>query len=113
MAVVAGVDFGTLSVRVSIFDSGQGRLGSATAEYPLVRKKEDPDHATQSHRDHMEALAKALRKAVQAAGVRGEQIGTPGKSHAGNSYRLASSAGPCVFAQPPVGTRHPEVTAQR
>ena len=74
MAVVAGVDFGTLSVRVSIFDSGQGRLGSATAEYPLVRKKEDPDHATQSHRDHMEALAKALRKAVQAAGVRGEQI---------------------------------------
>ena len=35
MAVVAGVDFGTLSVRVSIFDSQRGRLGSGVAEYPL------------------------------------------------------------------------------
>lgn len=74
MAVVAGVDFGTLSVRVSIFDSAKGRLGSATADYPLNRKKDDPDHATQSHRDHMAALAAATRKAIQAAGVRGEQI---------------------------------------
>ena len=40
--IVAGVDFGTLSVRVSIFDSVKGRLGSATGEYPLLRKKEDP-----------------------------------------------------------------------
>jgi L-ribulokinase len=74
MTVVAGVDFGTLSVRVSIFDSKKGRLGSATAEYPLIRKKEDPDHATQSHRDHMEALASAMRKAIQAAGVRGDDV---------------------------------------
>ena len=59
MAIVAGVDFGTLSVRVSIFDSRKGRLGSATAEYPLLRKREDPDHATQNHADHMAALAKA------------------------------------------------------
>jgi L-ribulokinase len=49
MSVVAGVDFGTLSVRVSIFDSAKGRLGSGAAEYPLLRKKEDPDYATQSH----------------------------------------------------------------
>ena len=42
MSIVAGVDFGTLSVRVSIFDSVKGRLGSGTAEYPLLRKKEDP-----------------------------------------------------------------------
>ena len=40
--VVAGVDFGTLSVRVSIFDSEKGRLGAGTAEYPLHRKKSDP-----------------------------------------------------------------------
>ncbi len=72
--IVAGVDYGTLSVRVSIFDSQKGRLGSATAEYPLLRKKNDPDHATQSHGDHLEALALAMRKAIQAAGVRGEQI---------------------------------------
>ena len=35
MSIVAGVDFGTLSVRVSVFDSQKGRLGSGTAEYPL------------------------------------------------------------------------------
>ena len=40
MAVVAGVDFGTLSVRVSIVDSERGRLASAVGEYPLHRKKE-------------------------------------------------------------------------
>jgi L-ribulokinase len=46
MPLVAGVDFGTLSVRVSIVDSERGRIGSATADYPLFRRKEDPDHAT-------------------------------------------------------------------
>ncbi|NWF85864.1 MAG: ribulokinase, partial [Bryobacteraceae bacterium] len=74
MAVVAGVDFGTLSVRVSIVDSEAGRLASAVAEYPLHRKREDPDYATQSHRDHMEALARAMRDAVAQAGVRGDDI---------------------------------------
>src|SRR5512133_3976793 len=74
VAIVAGVDFGTLSVRVSIFDSRKGRLGSATADYPLIRKKDDPDHATQRHRDHMDALVAATRKAIQAAGVQGAQI---------------------------------------
>jgi len=63
MAVVAGVDFGTLSVRVSIVDSEKGRIGSATGEYPLIRKREDPDHATQRHEDHMQALADAMRQA--------------------------------------------------
>jgi L-ribulokinase len=74
MAIVAGVDFGTLSVRVSVVSSDQGRLGSATAEYPLFRKKEDPDHATQRHEDHMTALEAATRKALGAAGVKGEQV---------------------------------------
>lgn len=74
MAIVAGVDFGTLSVRVSVVDSEKGRLGSATAEIPLHRKREDPDHATQSHEDHMKALQKAMREAVLAAGVKGRDI---------------------------------------
>jgi len=69
MSIVAGVDFGTLSVRVSIVDSEAGRLASAVAEYPLFRKREDPDHATQSHADHMRALVEATRKAVAQAGV--------------------------------------------
>ncbi len=74
MAIVAGVDFGTLNVRVSIVSSDRGRLGSATAEYPLFRKKEDPDHATERHEDHMTALAAATRKALAAAGVAGDRI---------------------------------------
>jgi len=74
MAIVAGVDFGTLSVRVSIVDSKKGRIGSATADYPLFRKKEDPDHATQRHEDHMNALVAATRKALEQAGVPGESV---------------------------------------
>jgi L-ribulokinase len=74
MAVVAGVDFGTLSVRVSIVDSERGRIGSATGEYPLIRKREDPDHATQRHEDHMQALADAMRQAIQDAGIRAGEV---------------------------------------
>lgn len=72
--IVAGVDFGTLSVRVSIFDSERGRLGFGTAEYPLHRKKNDPNLATQSHEDHMAALASATRHALAAAHVEGSQV---------------------------------------
>src|SRR2546423_1856677 len=74
MAIVAGVDFGTLSVRVTLVDSERGRLASGIAEYPLHRKKDDADHATQSHDDHMRALAEATRKAIGAAGISGDQV---------------------------------------
>ena len=74
MAIVAGVDFGTLSVRVSIVDSERGLLASADAEYPLRRKREDPDYATQSHDDHMRALVAATRQAVAKAGISGAQV---------------------------------------
>jgi ribulose kinase len=57
MAIVAGVDVGTLSVRVSLVDSERGLIESASAEYPLHRKREDPEYATQSHDDQMRALA--------------------------------------------------------
>src|SRR5882724_11387625 len=74
MAIVAGVDFGTLSVRVSIVDSDRGLLESAIAEYPLHRKREDPEYATQAHEDHMRALAAATREAVKKAGISGHQV---------------------------------------
>ncbi len=57
-----------------IFDQEKGRLGSGTAEYPLHRKKDDPDHATQSHADHMDALVVAMRKAIESAGIDGRSI---------------------------------------
>jgi L-ribulokinase len=74
MAIVAGVDFGTLSVRVSLVDSERGLLASAVEEYPLHRKREDPEYATQSHHDHMRALAAATREAVSKAGISGDQV---------------------------------------
>ena len=74
MAIVAGVDFGTLNVRVSIVDSERGVLASAVSDYPLHRKREDPEYATQSHDDHMRALAEATREATRKAGVRGEEV---------------------------------------
>jgi L-ribulokinase len=74
MAIVAGVDFGTLNVRVSIVDSERGLLDSAVIEYPLHRKREDPEYATQSHDDHMLALAAATREAVRKAGISGNQV---------------------------------------
>jgi L-ribulokinase len=74
MSVVAGVDFGTLSVRVSLFDSKKGRLGSGIGEYPLLRDRSDPDRATQSHASHMRALEEAMKRAIETAGVDGLQI---------------------------------------
>jgi L-ribulokinase len=74
MSIVAGVDFGTLSVRVSLVDSERGLIGSAIAEYPLHRKREDPEFATQSHEDHMRALATATRQAVRDAGISGDRV---------------------------------------
>ena len=74
MAIVAGVDFGTLSVRVSLVDSDRGLIASAISEYPLHRKREDPEYATQSHDDHMRALASAVRQAVKESGVSGDRV---------------------------------------
>jgi L-ribulokinase len=83
--VVAGIDFGTLSVRVSIVDSERGRLGSGTSDYPLHRKKEDPDYATQSHADQMSALVLAMRKALGAAGVKGSEVASIALDTTGSS----------------------------
>jgi L-ribulokinase len=85
MAIVAGVDFGTLSVRVAVVDSERGRLGSAISEYPLYRPKDDPDRATQSHADHMRALTEAMQKALQAANVSGNQIASLALDTTGSS----------------------------
>ena len=74
MRIVAGVDFGTLSTRVTLLDSERGRLGTAAASYPLNRKREDPEFATQSHTAQMDALAQAMRAVLAETGVRGDQV---------------------------------------
>jgi L-ribulokinase len=74
MTIVAGVDFGTQSVRVSIFDSQRGRLGSGVATYPVLRRPDDPDYAAQRHADHLRALVSASNQAVAAAKIDGYEI---------------------------------------
>ena len=74
MTHVAGVDFGTQSVRVSIVDHVEGIAGFGTAEYPVIRDRRDPDFATQSHAAHMDALVDAMRSAVVDARVPGVEI---------------------------------------
>jgi len=74
MPTVAGVDFGTLSVRVTLLDSRRGRLGTASAAYPLHRRKDDPDFATQAHADQMAALVQAMREVLAQSGVAGKEV---------------------------------------
>jgi len=74
VSIVAGVDFGTLSVRISIFDKTRGKLGAASADYPLHRSPTDPHLATQSHDDQMAALTRAMHAAIAAADIEGHDI---------------------------------------
>src|SRR6202167_1529797 len=74
MTIVAGVDFGTLSVRVTLVDSQMGPVGTASASYPLHRRREDPDFATQSHADQMAALAVAVKDVLAATGISGGTV---------------------------------------
>ena len=74
MTVVAGVDFGTQSVRVSIVDSAHGVIGHGVSEYPVHRDRHDPDFATQSHAAHMDALVNAMGLALHDAAVPGTLV---------------------------------------
>ena len=73
MSIVAGVDFATLSVRVTLLATNQGKLGSGFAECPLHRRKGDPDYATQSRDDHTRALG-GHRTSNGRAKVLGNQV---------------------------------------
>ena len=74
MTIVAGVDFGTLSVRVTLVDSQKGPIGTASSSYPLHRRREDPNYATQSHAHQMAALAAATKDVLRAVGVNGTEV---------------------------------------
>jgi L-ribulokinase len=85
MSIVAGVDFGTLSVRVTLVDSTRGPIGTAAASYPLHRRREDPDFATQSHSAQMSALVAATREVLSATGVDGQSIAAMALDTTGSS----------------------------
>jgi L-ribulokinase len=92
MAIVAGADFGTLSVRVTLLDSEKGRLGTAVAEYPLHRRRSDPDYATQSHADQMNALVTATRKVLADTGVAGQSVVSVALDTTGSSVLMVDAA---------------------
>jgi L-ribulokinase len=74
MSIVVGVDFGTLSVRVTLVDSVSGPIGTASASYALHRRREDPNFATQAHADQMAALADATREVLRSTGTDGNDV---------------------------------------
>lgn len=74
MSIVTDVHFGTLSVRVSLFDKQKGRLGSGVAESALNRSAQDPNFASQSHTAQMDALGNAMQKALDTSNVRGDAV---------------------------------------
>lgn len=62
MSISAGVDFGTLGVRITLVATNQGQPGSGVAGYPL--------HPN----DHRRALSEAIERALGAAKVPGNQV---------------------------------------
>jgi L-ribulokinase len=74
MTIVAGIDFGTASVRVSLIDSERGRLGSGTAPCPVLRRADDANFAAQRHEDHCRALTRAFEGALASAGIQGQEV---------------------------------------
>ena len=74
MSVVAGVDFGTTSVRVSLVDSSRGGVGAGTAEYPVQRDSFDPNLATQDPHNHEVALERAFASALRAGELPGSAV---------------------------------------
>ncbi|PZQ97005.1 MAG: ribulokinase [Cereibacter sphaeroides] len=93
MAVVAGVDFGTLSVRVTLMETQTGdRLASAFAEYPLKRSAADPLLGTQSHDDQMAGLVRAMRAAVAEGGIDGAAVAALACDTTGSSVVAVDAA---------------------
>jgi L-ribulokinase len=74
MTVVAGIDFGTASVRVSIVDAERGALGTGTADFPVLRRSADASFATQRHEDHCRALIGAFTQALRLSKVKGSTV---------------------------------------
>ncbi|WP_273728150.1 ribulokinase [Brucella gallinifaecis] len=92
MSVVIGVDFGTLSVRATVVDSVKGILSNASSSYPLKRSPSDPDLATQSHDDHMNALVIAVREAIARADIDGESVEALACDTTGSSVVMVDKA---------------------
>ena len=68
------MDFGTQSVRASIFSHTRGRLGAGVAPCAVQRDPADPYLATQSPQEQLAALADAIARALANSAVDGRLI---------------------------------------
>ncbi|RVV97578.1 ribulokinase [Mesobaculum littorinae] len=92
MTIVAGADFGTLSVRVTLMQTDTGEtLGTGIGEYPLKRSQAEPLAAKQSHDDHMDALVAAMGQAIAAAGIDGTEIAAFAADTTGSSVVMVDA----------------------
>ena len=85
MTIVAGIDFGTASVRVSVYEVGYGLRGLSTSPIVTHRLRRDPLLATQRHADHLKALESAFAGALAASRVPGHAIAALGVSTTGST----------------------------
>ena len=74
MAIVAGVDFGTLSVRVSILDTRARAAGLGGGRVPAAPQARRSGLRNAGARGPDAGACGATRKAVSAAGIGGEQV---------------------------------------
>ncbi|MEZ4624076.1 MAG: FGGY family carbohydrate kinase [Thermomicrobiales bacterium] len=93
-----GIDLGTSSVKVVIFDRTDGRLlGASSASYPIDRPQ--PGHAEQAPERWWQATIDAVRRAlanaehppIDAIGLSGQMHGTVLLDRAFGSLRRPSS----------------------
>ncbi len=90
--IVAGVDFGTLSVRVTCMETDTGKvLSHATAFYPLERSANDPLLGGQAHAEHMNALVRAMREACSTGSIDGRDIAAIACDTTGSSVVMVDS----------------------
>ncbi len=77
---------------MTLLDAESGRLGTASATYPLKRKRDDPDFATQPHADQMNALVRAMRDVLGQTGVAGAQVEALALDTTGSSVIFVDNA---------------------
>jgi FGGY-family pentulose kinase len=70
--LVIGVDVGTTSARAGVYDAA-GRL-QGRGDHPILMNRPRPDHAEYSSDDIWQAVAKAVRAAMAAAGAAPESV---------------------------------------
>lgn len=85
MSIVAGIDFGTQSVRVSLVDHQAGVIGFGVGEYPVIRSASDPDFATQAPAAQMNGLLAAMRAALDSAKIDGRAVRALGVDTTGST----------------------------